>query len=141
MNELGKKSDNTAWVMINRRLGYAAMDKIVEDWGLKNTNYRELTTTAEDMGMMMRKIYEMQGLWLYLEDSIYEDRISLGIPVGTRLVHKVGTDEGVWADAGIVMGDNPFILVILNKDVDRDEATKLVPEITKMVWEYESGKL
>ena len=135
MTELGKKSDNTAWVMINRRLGYAEIEKEIENWGLKNTNYRELTTTAADVGLMMRKIYEKQELWPYLEESIYEDRISLGIPEGTRLVHKVGTDTGVWSDAGIVFGDRPFILVILNKDADQEEAVKLVPVITRAVWD------
>lgn len=135
MTELGKKSDNTAWVMVNRRLGYAEMDKIVEEWGLKNTNYRELTTTAEDAGQMMRKIYEKPELWPYLEESIYEDRISLGIPAGTRLVHKVGTDAGIWSDAGIVLGEEPFVLVILNKEAELEEAKRLVPEITKLVWD------
>ncbi|TSC86087.1 MAG: beta-lactamase [Microgenomates group bacterium Gr01-1014_16] len=130
MNELGKKSDNTAWVMINRRLGYAEIEKYVPS----NTNYRELTTTASDVGLMLRKIYENQELWPYLEDSIYEDRISLGLLEGVRLVHKVGTDTGIWADAGIIFGDKPFILVILNKEVEREEAGKLVPEITKLAW-------
>lgn len=134
MGELGKKSDNTAWVMINRRLGYPAMDKVVGEWGLANTNYRELTTTAKDTGVMMQKIYEKQGLWPYLEGSIYEDRISLGISKGTRLVHKVGTDVGIWSDAGIVFAEKPFILVIMNKEVELEEAKRLVPEIARLVW-------
>lgn len=137
MTELGKKSDNTAWVMINRRLGYPVMERVIEEWGLKNTSYRELTTTAEDVGTMMRKINERQELWQYLEDSIYEDRIILGLPEDVRLVHKVGTDAKIWSDAGIVMGERPFILVILNKEAEREEAQKLVPELTKIIWEYE----
>lgn len=137
MNELGKKSDNTAWVMINRRLGYKEMEKLVP----ANTNYRELTTTALDVTKMWIKIYERPELWPHLEDSIYEDRITLGIPKGTRLIHKVGTDDGVWADSGIILGGKPFILVILNKEIVREEARRTVPEITKMIWEYEMGRV
>jgi len=145
MTELGKKSDNTAWVMINRRLGYSEIEKYVPG----NTNYRELTTTAADVGKMWQEMYKKPDLWPYLEDSIYEDRISLGILAGTKLIHKVGTDTNVWADSGILQCSmsntqcsiKPFILVILNKDVDRDEATKLVPEITKMVWGFEADRV
>ena len=157
LTELGKKSDNTAWVMINRRLGYPKIEKVVEDWGLINSNYRELTTTAEDVTVMWREIYKDSSNWEYLEDSIYEDRISLGVPVDrVRLVHKVGTDTDVWADSGIVMervsseiqaSDSgavklfePFILVILNKGVEREEARRVVLEITKTVWKSEAGQ-
>jgi len=137
MSELGKKSDNTAWRMINRRIGYEEIENRIQRIGLLNTNYRELTTTPADVGKMWMYIYTRPELWGYLEDSIYEDRISLGLPRDARLVHKVGTDAGVWIDSGIIMGKNPFILVILNEGVDRDEAQKLVPEITRRVWELE----
>ena len=130
MSELGKKSDNTAWVMINRRLGYKEIEKYVPS----NSNYRELTTTAADVGKMWQEMYKKPDLWPYLEKSIYEDRISLGVPAETRLIHKVGTDAGIWADSGIVLGNKPFVLVIMNKEVDQEEAVKLVPEITKLAW-------
>ena len=139
MTELGKKSDNTAWRMINRRLGYKEIEKEIEKMGLTNTNYRELTTTAADVGKIMRKIHEKPDLWQYLEDSVYEDRITLGLPGGTRLVHKVGTDADVWADAGMVVTEKPFVLVIMNKGVKHDEAVELVPRITRVIWEYESA--
>lgn len=139
MDELGKKSDNTAWRMINRRIGYEEIEKKIEEMGLVNTDYRELTTTVKDVGIMMRRIYEKPDLWQYLEESIYEDRITLGLPEGTRLVHKVGTDDDIWSDAGIVVVEKPFVLVILNKGVVREEAQRLVPEITRVVWEYEGG--
>ncbi len=137
--ELGLKSDNTAWRMINRRLGMKEMEMQIAKKGLTNTNYRGLLTTARDAARMFAEIFEKKETWEFLEKSIYEDRISLGLPEGIRLVHKVGTDGGVWSDAGIVMADEPFILVIMNKGVDRDEAMGLVPEITRVVWEYESA--
>ena len=69
------------------------------------------------------------------------------------MVHKVGTDAGVWADAGIVeckvqsTGEasasrvkckvEPMVVVILNQGVKREEAMKAVPEIVRMIWDYE----
>jgi hypothetical protein len=54
----------------------------------------------------------------------------------------------VWSDSGILIDQDenteekigPIIVVILNKEVDLDEAGKAVPEITKLIWEFEKGR-
>jgi beta-lactamase class A len=150
LNYLGKNSDNTAWLMFNRRLGNNLLEDTVQEMGMTESSYQNLTTTAKDMAKMFAYIYRgkaggetgKQAIWGYLTDSIYEDRIPLGIPDGVDLVHKVGTDDGVWADAGIIMPKSgkiePFILVILDKGVDRNQATMIVPEITRKIWNFES---
>ena len=150
LNYLGKNSDNTAWLMFNRRLGNNLLEDTLQEMGMTESSYQNLTTTAKDIARMLAYIYRgkaggeagREAIWGYLTDSIYEDRITIGIPDGVDLVHKVGTDEGVWSDAGIIMPKTgkiePFILVILNKDVDRDQATAVVPEITRKIWDFES---
>jgi beta-lactamase class A len=147
---LGKNSDNTAWVMFNRRLGYDTIEDTVAEMGMTETSYRDLNTTAKDVARMFAYIYRnkaggetgKEAIWGYLSDSIYEDRISMGIPDGVDLVHKVGTDADIWSDAGVIIPKSgkiePFILVILDKGVDRNEAANLVPEITRRVWDFES---
>ena len=91
---------------------------------------------------MWQKVYgeKNEQILELLQDSIYEDRIPLGLPGGISFVHKVGTGDGVWADAGIVMADKPFILVIMNEGVDMDEAKKTVPEIAKLIWDFEAAR-
>ena len=109
---------------------------------MAHNDFDQNTTTAYDVAMMWRKIYEEknQPMLDLLQDSIYEDRIPLGLPDGVGLVHKVGTGDGVWADAGIVMAEKPFVLVIMNEKVDMDEAKKLVPELTKVIWDFEAER-
>jgi len=148
LSYLGKNSDNTAWVMFNRRLGKKTMESELERLGMKDSSYDELVTTAADTVRMFEYIYKQEGeLFEYLTDSIYEDRIPVGLTgaEGVRVIHKVGTDVGVWADAGIVSCQltvencrlRPFILAILNENVKREEAQTIVPQIAKLVWEYE----
>jgi hypothetical protein len=146
---LGQNSDNTAWVMFNRRFGKAAIRETMERIGLVSSNYDELTTTAKDVARMWDYIYQggvnsanRNKVWGYLTNSIYEDRLPAGLTgTGAKIIgHKVGTDMDVWSDAGIIeskRGD--FVLVIMNKGVIRSEAAGVVPEIAKMVWTFENG--
>jgi beta-lactamase class A len=150
LNYLGKNSDNTAWLMFNRRLGNQLLEDVLQEMQMMESSYQNLTTTARDVARMFAYIYRgkaggetgKQAIWSYLTDSIYEDRISVGIPDGVDLAHKVGTDTDVWADAGIIVPKSgkiePFILVILNRGVDRNQATWVVPEITRKIWDFES---
>lgn len=166
--ELGKKSDNTAWVALNKRLGMATMQEAMTDMGMTSSNYQAGETTAIDVGKMWQQLYESKivspdhrdQIWEYLRDSIYEDRITKGVPEGVDLVHKVGTDVGVWADSGIVLGwkqagtpepeatditterveIEPFVIVVLNRDAKRDEAEDLVPELVGMIWDHETSR-
>lgn len=136
--EMGRKSDNTATSVLSQKVGDDAVIKILSDWKMDETDYNQNTTTAYDIGEMWKQIYKKPEMWDYLQDSIYEDRITLGLPEGTKFVHKVGTDVGIWSDSGIVFAPKPFVLVILTKDSDRDQAQKTVPEITKIIWDYEA---
>ena len=136
--EMGQKSDNTATNVLVQKVGIEAVLKTISDWNLDKTDYNQNTTTANDVGKMWQEVYKKPDMWEYLEDSIYEDRITLGLPEGTKFVHKVGTDMSIWSDSGIVFAPKPFILVILTKDIDRAEAEKVVPEITKTIWDYEA---
>lgn len=147
---LGKNSDNTAWEMFSRRLGTDIFEDTVSKMGMVQSSYADLTTTVKDQARMFAYIYQDKAggeagktsIYGILMNSIYEDRISLGLPETVDLVHKVGTDEQVWSDGGIVIPNSgkmyPFIIVIMNKDIDRDQAKVLVPEITKMVWKFET---
>jgi beta-lactamase class A len=69
-----------------------------------------------------------------LTGTIWEDRIPAGVPEGIRVSHKVGTEIGVLADAGIVFAPKPYVLVIMSKDVLEKEAKQALPEISRVIW-------
>lgn len=135
---IGKNSDNAAQVKVEKIVGVEEIKKTLGQLGMKNTDFDNNTTTANDLIKMWVYVSKDVNLEKYLTDSIWEDRIAMGIPEDIKLVHKVGTDISVWNDSGIVYTAKPFILVILNDEVEREAATKLVPKITKMVWDYET---
>jgi beta-lactamase class A len=149
LEEMGKKSDNTAPIILIKLLGKDYIGKVMTDLGMTNTNFDDNEITALDINNAWKKLYKdhylsdehLQLMWEFLQDSIYEDRIPLGLPQDTQLVHKVGTDMDIWADSGIVLTDKPFVITILNKEVKQDQAKKLVPQITKLIWDYESTRV
>lgn len=158
MSYLGKNSDNTAWWVLRQKVGKQAVDDVVSELGMKNSSYEDQMTTAADMtkmwaGLYSGKIIGAEGwnkLAGYLVDSVYEDRIPAGLPVDeVRVIHKVGTLDDVWEDAGIVecQKENlnckikPLVIVILNKGINVGEAADVVPEIVKRIWNYEKVRL
>ena len=126
--------------------------------GMTASSFEENTTTAADVGRMWVKLYKgeylreeyWQKMESWLTDSIYEDRIPAGLPVrdGVKVIHKVGTGAGVWADGGVIECKSvrveeckfdPFVLVVLNKETKRDEALSAVPELVRKIWAYETN--
>lgn len=148
MTEMGKKSDNTAPVVLTEMLGTDQIEAEVKALGMINSSFKNNTSTALDMARMWSMVYKGDGLsdeqknriWDNLSGSIYEDRIPSGIPDGVRVIHKVGTGDGVWGDGGIIMATKPFILVIMNKDVDQNQAGDVVTKVTKLVWDHENKR-
>ncbi len=157
LNYLGKNSDNTAWVMFNRRLGKAKIREMMKTMKLENSSYDDLVVSARDAAKMFEYIDDglvggeagREKIFGYLIDSIYEDRIPAAFTDEDRvkIIHKVGTDAGVWADVGIVecesgtnCGVGPFVVAVLNQDVKRSEALTMVPSIVRRIWNFEVNR-
>jgi len=145
----GIESDNTAAAILTRISSDEAIERLRGEMEMENTNFSEYETTALDTAMMWNFIFKNNFEVIdYLTESIYEDRIPQGVPSDVTVVHKVGTGDGIWSDGGIVkcpvdscqLSVEPFILVIMSENVDMDEAKAAVPEITRMIWEYESKR-
>jgi beta-lactamase class A len=160
MEEMGKKSDNTALAALVRMMGKESVENAIKELGMENTSFEDTTTTARDMGLMWKKIYDggvitpedREVLWGFLQDSIYEDRLPAGLPDYLEVVHKVGTDVDLWSDTGIILGcqtgevekcpENfqPLVVAILSRDVNQAEAQDAYPILVKMIWSYEGGR-
>jgi len=144
---MGKQSDNTAFNVVANKLGTEKIQNTINALGMKNTSYAENLTSPVEMGLLFRKLYlekiisdkNRDEILSFITDTIWEDRIPVGVPEGINVSHKIGTEVGVISDAGIVFGPKPFILVIMSQEVNEIEARKALPEITKKIYEMTQG--
>jgi len=142
---MGQYSDNTANNILVKILGAQKIQQTIDSLGMKKTNFAKYETTPQDIGLFFRKLYEggivtnqhKEEILKFLTKTGWEDRIPAGIPEGVRVAHKIGTEIGVFSDAGIVFTQKPFVLVIMTKEAKEAEAKEILPKITKVVWEFE----
>ena len=133
-------SDNTATNIVTNLVGIDYLDNVFKSFGLKNTglsrkiaDYQlrdkgiENYTTAEDMALLLEKIYRRTLGNKRVSDQCINmlklarlnDRIPKYLPVEITIAHKTGLERDVCHDVGIVFthkGD--FIIAVLTKDVD-----------------------
>jgi beta-lactamase class A len=142
---MGQQSDNTAFNIFVKMLGKEKIQAVIDSLGMEKTSFEKNETTPAEIGMFFRKMYgggegcegcEGCGgrILELLTGTIWEDRIPAGVPEGIRVSHKVGTEIGVLADAGIVFAPKPYILVIMSKNVLEKEAKQALPEISRVIW-------
>jgi len=142
---MGQYSDNTANNVLVKILGAQKIQQTIDNLGMKKTNFVEYETTPYDIGLFFRKLYEgeivtnqhKEEILKFLTKTGWEDRIPAGVPEGVRVAHKIGTEIGVFSDAGIVFAPKPFVLVIMTKEAKEIEAKEALPKIAKAVWEWE----
>lgn len=131
-----KESDNTAWVMLERRLGRENVEAELAALGVDNTDYRALKTTPRDVLLMLRAIAdpgytnpdlsaEMLSL---MTGTAYEDRLPQSLPEGVRVAHKIGSYDDTFSDAGVVFHEdargreNSYFIVAVARGTSEDEA-------------------
>jgi beta-lactamase class A len=144
---MGRYSDNTAFNVVRQLLGDEKIQGTIDDLGMTKTSLGKDETSATDIGLFFRKFYAQSLLSRnhrdeildYLTKTADEDWIPAGVPEGVRVTHKVGKETNSFSDAGIIFGKEPFVLVILSKEASEKEALKALPEITKIVWEFEGN--
>jgi beta-lactamase class A len=106
-----KKSDNTAWKMLDRYLGTDYVRAELYRAGAHSTEYWiPNTTTPNDVLLMLEKISdpsyttpdlsaEMLDL---MQNTDFEDRLPQPLPEGTQVSHKIGYYGSTFADAGVI---------------------------------------
>ena len=106
-----KKSDNTAWKMLDRYLGRDYIRAELYRVGARSTEYwLPNTTTPQDVLLMLQKIadpsYTTPDLSAEMLDVMantsFEDRLPQPLPEGTRVSHKIGYYGSTFADAGVI---------------------------------------
>lgn len=144
---MGQESDNSAFRISRNLVGVSEIREILRDAEMNNTSIEENVTNAAEIANFYLNLWEgnlidtdnRDTMLEYLTDTIYEDWISLGVPDSIRVAHKYGTLENVVNDAGIVFSSEPYILVVLSSGVERQEADIVIPEISRMIYEFETS--
>lgn len=139
-----KKSDNTANYVLIKILGRKNIQAWLDDLGLKRTSIEENTTTAKETGGLLERLYQSElvgeeyreEIFSLMTKTDFEDRLPKLLPLKVRVAHKIGNEVGVFNDGGIVFEKRPYVICILTKDAREAEAEEVIPEISKMVWDY-----
>jgi len=149
---LVNRSDNTAWVMLNRRLGDEKISAELADMGVENTSYQNLAdyvATPDDVLLMLQRISDSRFTSEELSaemlddmtDTIFEDRIPEKLPDDVRVAHKIGSYGDNFGDAGIVFYkdshgvEKRYYLVVLSSGAGEYDARDAIQNMALAVYE------
>ena len=146
---LVNKSDNTAWAMLDRRLGVEGIQAEMEEIGARGTDYGKGVTTPGDVFLMLRKISDpaftdgklSAEMISAMTDTAFEDRIPASLPPGVRVAHKIGSYEDSYGDAGIVFykdrdgTEHRYFVVVLSGETAEGSARAAMQEVSRVAYE------
>jgi len=153
-------SDNTATNIVTNLVGIDYLNSAFKSFGLKNTelsrkiaDYKsrdkgiENYTTAEDMALLLEKIYGKtignknvsDQCMRVLKLTRMNDRIPKYLPPEVSIAHKTGLEKGVCHDAGVVFtrrGD--FVVVVLTRHANSSSlnSKEFIAKISLHAYEY-----
>jgi len=153
------ESDNIAKNMLTRISGSSITDYTRSITGYSDIPYGNYTT-ARQFGIMLEKLYKnpdnnpyYEKLLDYMTRTIFHSGLDKYLDY-SKVAHKIGTYYRYYHDVGIVYGEDPYILVVLTKDIgelggdlesDNDEdiylldwgdkAFEMIAELSKGIYE------
>lgn len=140
-------SDNYAAILLAEKVGWDQIQQMADEVGATKTSIKNpITTSAEDIGLILEKLYKGEVVSLESSEQILDllsksqmnNRIPAKLPKEIRIAHKTGELAGVRNDAGIVFLDgNPYVIVEMSKNlVGEDEGVENLAEISRIVYDY-----
>jgi beta-lactamase class A len=150
-------SDNTAWAMLDRRLGEEEISAEIEGMGLQDSTYSGYLsgyyTTPDDVLLLLEKIsnpsFTNEELSVEMLEAMtnttFEDRIPEKLPEDVRVAHKIGSYDGNFGDAGVVFYRDSrgearrYYLSVLSKETGEYAARDVMQEVSLAVYEAVSG--
>jgi beta-lactamase class A len=139
-----KQSDNTAFAIMTRNLGFKKVNTFLNNYGFNQTDFINNTTSPRDVGSFLKKLYnqeimgkdytdEMIG---FMQNTSFEDRIPYYLP-NIKIAHKIGTWDGAYSDAGIVYGKREnYIIAVMTENANYEEAVNVIRKLSKVVYNY-----
>lgn len=143
---MGKNSDRTAYKVMKDVVGIDKLKNYLSEIGMNSTNLETGMTTPNDFGLLFTKLWngslvnqanrdEILG---FLQNTIYEDWITKGVPKNIKVAHKFGQDTGVVADGGIIFADKPYILIIMSQGINENDASLIFPKVSGDIYTIEN---
>ena len=149
---LVNRSDNTAWMMLNRRLGDEKIRAELEEMGVENTLYSNLSdyvATPNDVLLMLQRISDPSftseelsaEMLAAMTDTVFEDRIPEKLPEDVRVSHKFGSYGDNFGDAGVVFYEDGrgverhYYLVVLARETGEYDARDAIQNMSLAVYE------
>jgi len=140
-----KESDNTAAHVIELKIGEENVQKLVNIWGMNQTNMVENQTTVTDMSILFEKIYRgeisdtanTKEFLSFMNNTDFEDRITKELPSTSTSYHKSGDEEGYVHDVGIIVSPKgTYYLGVMTSDVGgiEEETKKIMSEVSKLIY-------
>lgn len=147
-----RNSDNTAQKLMVHEIfgGYEEYNsKIISDLGINGFqgSFVDLSVTPRQVGQLLENLYNDKYLnktekeylveLLFTTSPNFNDRIVSGVPENINVAHKIGQLDNIYQDAAIVYGENDYIIVILNENINSyDLASYKLSQISKIIWNY-----
>ena len=127
---LMQESDNTAWAMLERRLGKDRIRRELDSAGASSSRYDKAghTTSPEDTLKLLRRISDpgytspehSREMLSTMTGTAFEDRLPQGLPEDARIHHKIGSLGDSFGDAGMVTpaekSGGAYYIVVLSRD-------------------------
>ena len=140
-------SDNYAAILLAEKVGWDSIQETADGVGATKTSVKNpITTSAEDVGLILEKLYKGEVVSLESSEQILDllsksqisNRFPAKLPQDIRIAHKTGELSGVRNDAGIVFLDgNPYVIVEMSQNLEgEDEGVENLAEISKIVYDY-----
>ena len=147
-----EKSDNTAGYILGEIIiGLEKIQELIDSWGLNQTDMENNKTSNHDMAILLSLMHqgkitnqaltkEMIG---FMDDSDFEERLPKFLPKNIKVYHKIGNEEGIIHDAGIIdFYQNPYYLGVFSTDIpDQEEAQKIIAQISKLIFQFKGGRI
>lgn len=142
-----EKSDNTAaYLLSNQIIGLNKIQKIIDEWGLTQTDIKQNKTSNTDQEKLLRLMYEgkvanaalTKEMLDFMDDSDFEDRLPVLLPENLVIYHKIGNEIRNTHDVGIVdLPGRPYYIGVFTTDnPNEDDAKKIISEISRLTYEY-----
>jgi beta-lactamase class A len=137
-------SDNIASNMLFRYLGRSNVKNYMQSIGGTYIDEDQNVTSPDDLGIYLIRLYEFHKENDYLGNELmssflntkFNDRIPALLPKSVKVAHKIGNQTQVVNDAAIVFAKQPYILVVMSRDVNETEASKVIANISKKIFDF-----
>ena len=143
-----KYSDNVAFAAIREKYGYTPLVSWCSGHKVKGMLKNGLSNqTASDGAVILEALYdftenneEFGGL---VKDALLNSTHSVVIPYGVypkKVVHKYGWADEAYHDMGIVLGEHPYILVVMT-DLHQGgkEVDAFLQKIVRMIDDFHNN--